>query len=80
MFTATFIGIGLAFLFFPEPTKAGMFGAMPALGPEDQLLWQILGSTIATVVGPICYTQQVPFAPAVCNSRYDKMHLRNHPA
>ncbi|KAK9862250.1 hypothetical protein WJX84_006889 [Apatococcus fuscideae] len=58
MFTATFIGIGLAFLFFPEPTKAGMFGAMPALGPEDQLLWQILGSTIATVVGPICYTQQ----------------------
>ena len=62
MFTATFIGIGLAFLFFPGPTKGGMLGAQPALGPEDQLLWQILGGTIATVVGPICYTMQVQSA------------------
>ncbi|KAK9830848.1 hypothetical protein WJX74_009955 [Apatococcus lobatus] len=58
MFTATFIGIGFAFLFFPGPTKGGMLGAQPSLGPEDQLLWQLLGGTIATVIGPICYTMQ----------------------
>ena len=59
LFTATFIGIGFGFLFFPGPTKAGMFENTASLGAEDQLLWQLLGGTIATVVGPICYTQFV---------------------
>ena len=62
LFTATFIFIGFAFLFTPDPTKIGMFGIEPALGYEDQLLFQLLGGSIATVVGPIAYTQQVRLA------------------
>lgn len=74
LFTATFIGIGFAFLFAPGPTKAGMFGLEPALGAEDQLLWQLLGGIIATVVGPIAYTQQVR-APMV-SYRCHQMHKK----
>lgn len=59
MFTATFIGIGLGFLFAPNLTASGMFSLDGRLGLEDQFLWELLGGVIAAIVGPVCYTQQV---------------------
>lgn len=58
LFTATFVGSGLAFIFLPELTKTGMFGSTP-LSPEDLALWRVLGSTVAGVVAPIASIQQV---------------------
>ena len=59
MFTATFVGIGLAFILFPVPSKAGMFGDSQALSDAALLLWRYLGAAVSLIVGPIAFTQQV---------------------
>ena len=58
IFASTFIGIGAAFIGLPELTKTGMFGST-AMTAEDLLLWRQLGATMALIVGPVAFTQQV---------------------
>lgn len=59
LFTATFWGIGLAFIFSSEPTKAGMFGSTVAMTASHLFLWRLLGAAVALIVGPVASTQQV---------------------
>ena len=59
LFSATFVAIGLAFIFGAEPTKVGMFGTKAAMSSQDLFLWRLLGASVALVVGPVASTQQV---------------------
>ncbi len=58
-FTLGFIGAGFAYLFVPVPTLNGVFGLLAGKGPEDIFLWQLIGGGLATLVGPIAFTERV---------------------
>jgi hypothetical protein len=57
--TGGFIGAGFAYLFAPVPTLNAVFGLTAGKGPEDIFLWQLIGAGLATLVGPIAFTERV---------------------
>lgn len=63
-FTLAFIGAGFAYLFAPVPTLNAVFGPLAGKGPEDVFLWQLIGGGVATLVGPIAFTERVRSAPS----------------
>ncbi|KAK9819907.1 hypothetical protein WJX72_003826 [[Myrmecia] bisecta] len=56
--TASFVVAGFAYLFAPEPTLTAIFGDADPKTASDVFLWQLIGSGIATVVGPMAFTQK----------------------
>lgn len=58
-FTLAFIWAGFAYLFAPVPTLNAVFGPLAGKGPEDVFLWQLIGGGVATLVGPIAFTERV---------------------
>jgi hypothetical protein len=57
--TLAIIGAGFAYLFVPVPTLNAVFGPLAGKGPEDVFRWQLIGGGLATLVGPIAFTERV---------------------
>lgn len=57
--TASFVLAGLTYVGLPTQSLTAIFGTAAEKGLEDIFLWQLIGTAVSMVVGPIAYTQQV---------------------
>jgi hypothetical protein len=58
LLTAAFVAAGFAYMVAPAQTLDLIFGTAAPKTPADLYLWQLIGGGVATVVGPLAYTQQ----------------------